>query len=400
MTPLLSWPEPSPTLTFTLLLSASWLIPPLCKRLRLPSLVGLIVAGVVLGPGGLGLLDPDGEALKLLSDIGKMYLMFSAGLEIDLQAFRRTQTRSLSFGLLTFAIPLITGTAIGHGFGYGWNASVLIGSLLASHTLLAYPLIQRAKITRSEAITVTVGATIFTDIGALLVLAICVAIHRGEFSGVSLLAQLVLLALYAMLVLFGVDQLGKRYFRRADVDEGEQFLFVLLVLFLAAIGAQIIHIENIVGAFLAGLAINDALGKQSVRKKLDFVGDVLFVPCFFTAMGVLITLPVFVSTIATRTALVLTIVLGLIGSKFLAAWIVRMLYRYSWAETLTMWSLSLPQVAATLAAALVGVQAGLLDEALFNSVIVLMLVTSVLGPVLTQRFVARLSGDRAQKSTS
>ncbi|MEB3232848.1 MAG: cation:proton antiporter [Leptolyngbyaceae bacterium] len=396
-----AWVAANPIASFTILLFASVTVPPLIERLKLPGLVGLLLAGVALGPYGLKLLDPDSETIKLLSDIGKIYLMFVAGLEIDMRAFRRTRNRSLSFGLATFLTPLITGTLLGLVFGFGWNASILIGSLFASHTLLAYPLVQRLGVVRNEAITVTVGATIFTDIGALLVLAVCVSIHQGEFSWFSLPIQLGSLAIYAAAVLFGLDWLGKEYFRRTGNEEGNQFLFILLALFLASVGAQVIHIENIVGAFLTGLAVNDVLARGAVKEKVEFVGGVLFIPFFFVAMGLLIDIPVFIQTLANDFLLVTAVVGGLISSKFLAAFIVKGIYRYSWIEAMTMGSLSLPQVAATLAATLVGFQVGLLTEAIFNSVIVLMLVTSVLGPVLTQRFASQLPlPERETEATS
>ncbi|NEQ29907.1 MAG: universal stress protein [Leptolyngbya sp. SIO4C5] len=395
-----SWIAANPIASFTLLLLASLTVPPLFERLRLPGLVGLLIAGVILGPYGLRLLDPQTETVKLLSDIGKIYLMFVAGLEIDMQAFRKTRDRSLSFGFATFIVPLIFGTLTGRLFGFGWNASILIGSLLASHTLLAYPLIQRLGVVRNEAVTVTVGATIFTDISALMVLAICVSIHQGEFSWYSLPLQLGLLAAYATTVLWGLDRLGRAYFRRTGNDEGNQFLFILLALFLASVGAQLIRTENIVGAFLAGLAVNDVLGRGAVKEKIEFVGGVLFIPFFFVAMGLLIDIPVFTQTLLSELLLVAAVVASLIGSKFLAALSVKRLYRYTWSETLTMWSLSLPQVAATLAAALVGLEVGLLSEALFNSIIVLMLVTSILGPVLTQRFASQLPFSEADAAAA
>jgi Kef-type K+ transport system membrane component KefB/nucleotide-binding universal stress UspA family protein len=380
----------SPLVAFTILLLVVLTIPPIFERLRLPGLVGLLVAGVALGPHGLQLLSSETETMKLLSDIGKIYLMFVAGLEIDLDLFQRTKSRSLGFGIATFLVPMITGTAIGLLFGFGLNASVLIGSLLASHTLLGYPIVQRLGVVRSETVAVTIGATIFTDIAALLVLAICVSIHQGEFSGASLIWQLSTLALYSGIVLFGFDRVGKEYFRRTGDEEGNQFLFVLLAVFLASVGAQIINIDKIVGAFLAGLAVNDVVGNGPVKEKVEFVGGVMFIPFFFVGMGLLLDIPVFIETITTKIGLTAAIVGGLIGSKFLAALVVKLLYRYSWDGALTMWSLSLPQVAATLAAALAGVQAGLLDNVLFNTVIVLMLVTSLLGPLLTEQFASRL----------
>ncbi|MDB9379974.1 cation:proton antiporter, partial [Nodularia sphaerocarpa] len=244
----------SPIIQFTILLTVIFTVPPIFERLRIPGLVGLLVAGVVLGQNGLKLLDTNSETVKLLSDIGKVYLMFVAGLEIDLGQFRKTKNRSIVFGILTFIVPLIAGIAVGRFFNFGWNAAVLIGSLLASHTLLAYPIISRLGVVMNEAVTVTVGATIFTDTAALLVLAICVGIHGGEFSAMSLVTLLGGLAIYSVIVLFGFDWAGKEFFRRSGDEQSNQFLFILLALFLASVGAQIVGVEKIVGAFLAGLA--------------------------------------------------------------------------------------------------------------------------------------------------
>lgn len=388
-------PLDSPIISFTILIAAILIIPPVFERLRLPGLVGLLVAGVVLGQSGLKLLDSESDTIKLLSDIGKIYLMFVAGLEIDLDQFRKTRTRSIGFGFLTFLMPMLAGIAVGQIFNFSWNASFLIGSLLASHTLLAYPIVSRLGVVTNEAVTVTIGATIFTDTGALLVLAICVGIHAGGFTWLSLLTLLGGLAIYSAATLFGLDWAGKAFFKRSGDEEGKQFLFILLALFMASVGAQVIGVEKIVGAFLAGLAVNDVLGRSPIREKVEFVGSVLFIPCFFVDMGLLIDIPAFLKTLGSL-GLTAAIVGALIGSKFLAALFAKILYGYKQNEYLTMWSLSLPQVAATLAATLVAYQslnpAGerLIPESVLNSVIVLMIVTSILGPVLTSRFANKL----------
>ncbi|GAB4367413.1 MAG: cation:proton antiporter [Elainellaceae cyanobacterium] len=381
----------SPLVGFTLLLLVILIVPPFFERLRLPGLVGLLVAGVILGPDGLGLLSKESEAMSLLSDIGKIYLMFVAGLEIDLQEFRKTKNRSLGFGMATFLVPMIFGTSVGYLFGMGANASILIGSLLASHTLLGYPIVKRLGVAGNEAVTVTVGATIFTDTAALLVLAICVSIHAGEFSAASLVIQIGALAVYAAIVLFGFDWAGKEYFRRTGNDQGNQFLFVLLAVFLASVGAQLINIDPIVGAFLAGLAVNDVVGRGPVEEKVVFVGSTLFIPFFFVGMGLILSVSSFIATLTSDLWLTVSIVGALIASKFLAALITKLIYRYNRNELLTMWSLSLPQVAATLAATLVGVNVGLLSESIFNAVIVMMIVTSLLGPIVTARSARHLS---------
>lgn len=385
----------SPIVSFTILLTVIFTVPPIFERLRIPGLVGLLVAGVILGQNGLKVLDSESETVSLLSDIGKVYLMFVAGLEIDLGQFRQTKNRSIVFGILTFIVPLITGICLGRVFNFGWNASVLIGSLLASHTLLAYPIVSRLGVVMNEAVTVTVGATIFTDTAALLVLAICVGIHKGDFTSLSLVSLLAGLAVYSVLVLFGFDWAGKEFFRRSGDEQSNQFLFILLSLFVASVGAQIVGVEKIVGAFLAGLAVNDVVGHSPVKEKVEFIGSVLFIPCFFVDMGLLINIPAFVSTLSSIW-LTLAIVAGLIVSKFLAALFAKLIYRYNHPQMLTMWSLSLPQVAATLAATLVGYQTlnpvgeRLINEGVLNSVIVLMLVTSILGPLITSKFAALL----------
>jgi Kef-type K+ transport system membrane component KefB/nucleotide-binding universal stress UspA family protein len=379
-----------PIISFTILLTAIFIVPPLFERLKLPGLVGLLLAGVILGPNGLNFLNSKSETIKLLSDMGKVYLMFVAGLEIDIGQFRQTKNRSMGFGFLTFLMPLIAGIITGRLFNLSWNSSVLIGSLLASHTLLAYPIISRLGVVANEAVTVTIGATIFTDTAALLLLAICVGIHGGDFTAFKLVTLLAGLAIYSVVILFGFNKVGKEFFRRTGDEESNQFLFILLALFLASVGAEIIGIEKIVGAFLAGLAVNGVLGNSPVKEKIEFIGSVLFIPCFFVDMGLLIDIPAFIKTLSSI-GLTAVIVVALVSSKFAAAFLAKIFYRYNNSEMLTMWSLSLPQVAATLAAALVAYQtvnpAGerLIGEDVLNSIIVLMLVTAIMGPIITAK---------------
>ena len=388
-----------PIFTFALLLAIILLIPPIFEKIKLPGLVGLLAAGVVFGSSGLNLLNAKSETMVLLADIGKIYLMFVAGLEIDLEQFRRTKNRSIGFGFATFAIPLLGGILVGRVFGFEWNTAVLIGSLLASHTLLAYPIVKRLGVVNDEAVTVAIGATIFTDIGALLVLAICLGVNQGDFTALDLAQLLGSLAIYTLLVLFGLDRLGRAFFRRTKNDQGNQFLFILLALFVASVSAEAIGIEKIVGAFLAGLAVNDVIGDGPVKEKVEFVGSVLFIPIFFVDMGLLLDLKAF-EDVFRSVGIPLSILGALLLSKFLAACVAKFAYRYSWQQAITMWSLSLPQVAATLAAALIAFQAQIINERVFNSVILLMLVTSIAGPLITSRFAARLTSSDATKSTT
>ena len=388
----------SPVATFVLLLAIVLVTPPIFERFKLPGLVGLIAAGVLFGGSGLGWLNADSDTMKLFSEVGKIYLMFVAGLEIDLALFQKTRDRSLGFGLLTFALPLVGGIAVGLFFGFGWLAAVLIGSLLASHTLLAYPIVQRIGVVDDEAVTVTIGATIFTDIGSLLVLAICLGINQGDFSLVKLLTLLGSLALYAVAVLVGLKQLGKVFFRKVGRDEGNRVLFVLLSVFLSAVVAQLIGVESIIGAFLAGLAINSIIGDGSVKDKTEFMGSVLFIPMFFVNMGLLLDLNAFRDIVAAIN-LPLLIVGVLLVAKLVAAIAAKQLYHYSWTQAWTMWSLSIPQVAATLAAALVGYEAEIINTEVFNSVILLMLVTSILGPLVTTSAAGQLATQKTFDET-
>jgi Kef-type K+ transport system membrane component KefB len=381
---------------FAILMVVILAIPPLFKRIRLPGVVGLLAFGVLFGPSGLEMAPQRATTAHDLSEIGKLLLMFFAGMEIDLAQFRRVRRKSLSFGVLTFALPLLAGVAIALGFGYGWVAAFLIGSLLASHTLLGFPIVQELGLLQKEAVAVTIGATVFTDIAALLVLAICVPIHVSGFAPGPFIGQIVMLAVFIPLVLLGLGWLGRFLMAKTTSKEG-QFCVLLLVVALAAIGAEVIHLEGIIGAFLAGLAVNRAAQGTQAKEELEFIGNAFFIPIFFITIGFLIDLGVFFRTLVEHFALMASIVGGLILAKFAAAAIAARRFGYTSTEANLMWSLSLPQVAATLAAALVAYEAKnaqgqrLIDEPVLNIVIVLMVVTAVLGPVLTERFGRRLA---------
>jgi Kef-type K+ transport system membrane component KefB len=381
---------------FALALAVFLFVPKLCQRLGLPWMVGLLAAGVVFGPSVLAIAPKNPQVAAFFSEIGKLLLMFFAGLEIDITQFNRTRNRSMAFGVLTFALPLAAGICVGRMFGYGWLAALLIGSLLASHTLLSFPIVQRLGLTENEAVTVTVGATIFTDLGALLILAICLPVHSVGFSAPAFVLQLIQLAVYVPVVLFGLSALARRLLQRLGDTTENQFFIILLIMILAAEGAELIHLEAIIGAFLAGLAVNRSVQRSEAKEQLEFLANTLFIPAFFLTIGFLIDVRVFAGTIVNNFGLCVGIVGALIVAKFVAAFAAQKLFGYSMNEGWLMGALSLPQVAATLAAALVAFQttnsAGvrLIDEPVINTVIVLMVVTAVLGPILTEQFGERL----------
>jgi Kef-type K+ transport system membrane component KefB len=358
----------------------------------MPSVVGLLLAGVVLGPSGVYVLPKVDPVADFFSEVGKLFLMFFAGLEIDLSQFRRTAGRSLTFGLLTFTIPQVVGTGVGLLAGYGWLAAVLLGSLMASHTLLGFPIVQRMKLVTDEPVAVTIGGTILTDLTSLLVLAICLPIHTSGFSTSAFVLQIVEMLVYILLVIFGLAALGRWLLKRMGDSKDKQVVLTLLIVAVAGFGAEAIHLEPIIGAFLAGLAINRALSEGEAKEELEFLGNTLFIPMFFVSIGFLIDVKVFLQTLVDRIGLVVGIVGGLIVAKFLAADLTQRLFGYSRCQGKLIWSLSLPQVAATLATAIVAYETKnaegvrLVDEPVINTVLVLVVVTSLLGPILTERF--------------
>jgi Kef-type K+ transport system membrane component KefB len=367
-------------------------VPMLCRRISLPVVVGLLAAGIVVGPHGLKIIPQNPVVANFLAEIGKLMLMMFAGMEIDHGLFTRIWKRSALFGIFTFLLPLLAGIAIGLLFGYYWVAALLIGSLLASHTLLGFPIVQQMGISGSDAVAVTSGATIFTDVASLLILAVCLPIHVSGFSGEALAIQLVLLLGYVPLVIIGIGKLGAWLMPKFEGIADRQFGLVLFLMILAAFGAELIHLEPIVGAFMVGMAIGPVTRHAKGVEHFEFIGQNFFIPIFFVTIGFHIDLGVFAVTLIDNGLLVLAIVGGLILAKFLAALVTQRLYRFSPLDGLLMWSLSLPQVAATLAAALVAYNTldkqgqRLIDEPILNTVIVLMVVTSILGPILTERY--------------
>ena len=371
-------------------------VPPLSRKLRLPAVVGLLLCGVVIGPHVLGFFGEKAPIADFLADLGKLLLMFFAGLEIDLALFRRARTRSIIFGLLTTSIPLALGTAVGLWFGYQPLTAIVLGSLLASHTLLALPIITRLGETRLEPVTVTVGATVMSDTLSLIVYAICAGIFHSGFSVLNLGVQLIEIAIFVPLVLIGLSHLGAYLLKKVQNDEDSYFILMLGIMGVAALLAQSISLPGIVGAFLAGLAVNAAVHDKPATDKLGFFANSLFIPIFFIVTGFLIDPLVFFRSLVDNFALALGVILALVVGKWIAAQIAGLAFHYSSAARLTVWSLTLPQVAATLAAALVAYDtynsAGqrLVDGRLLNIVLVLMLTTAILGPVLTERFAPRM----------
>ena len=361
-------------------------------RLRLPDCVGYIL---------LGVLPQHAAVADFFAELGKLLLMFFVGLDIDLDEFLLVRRRAGLFGLATFSLPLVAGMGVAHVFGYGSVSALLIGSLIASHTLIAFPMVSAAGLAPRPSVIVTVGATVLTDMLSLLTLAACLTTHRTGFAPVAIMVQIAELIIFAAILLCVVRPLARRAVLALGGGEQASFTLLLIVVSAAAVAAEAIQLEGIIGAFLAGMAVNEAVKSSGAKEKLEFVGNSVFIPAFFIVTGFLIDLRLLVVTLTTDLPLVLSIIMALIVGKWAAAECSGRAFSFGATDRLLATSLTLPQVAATLAAALVSYDAlnavgeRLIDARMLNAILVLVVVTAILGPVLTERAIARLRGHHA-----
>jgi Kef-type K+ transport system membrane component KefB len=377
---------------FAIVMAIIAAVPALTRRFRVPELVGLLAFGVFLGPYVLDVAPVNHPIVQFFGELGKLLLMFTAGLEIEISLFRKAQTRSVIFGIVTTMIPQLLGTAYGLAFGYGIIPAIVIGSLLASHTLLALPIVTRFGAIGLEPVVVTIGATLVSDTLSLVVFGICVSIYTTGFSLSGLALQIIEVGIFVPLVLIGVSRAGAWILNKLRDSQEAYFVTMLGIMAVAGELADLINLPDIVGAFMAGLAVNAAVGDHPAKEKLEFFGKSFFIPIFFIVVGFLIVPNAVGQTIFNHFWLVAGMVAALILGKGIAAAIAGRAFGYSRPARLTMWALTLPQVAATLAATLVGYKtlnaAGerLLSEEIFNAVLVLLVVTSVLSTILTELF--------------
>ncbi|MFO1302080.1 MAG: cation:proton antiporter [Burkholderiales bacterium] len=372
------------------------ILPRVAEHVGLPGVLGVLLGGVLLGPAVLGLLNPQGKAIELFAELGKLLLMFFAGYEINLSQLRRSGARAATFGVLTCVLPLSIGFGVARAFGYEANAAVLIGSLLASHTLLGLPIARQFGLLEREAVVMTIVATIITDISAMLILAVTVSVHTAGFSPAHLANTLVGIGIYVPVVVFGLSAFTRFIYARTRLPEVQLGVIIAMIAIAASL-AETIELEGIVGAFLTGIAVKRAVGENPVTDSLRTISEALFIPTFFLATGFLVDFKLLAETLLRHAPLVAAIVGGLVLAKYLAARSAGMLFKIERDEVGLMWSLTLPQVAATLAAATVAYRAKdaqgatLIDEKMLNTVVVLVIATSILGPVLARRFGARIS---------
>ncbi len=373
-----------PVAFFLLIMSIILITPLLSERVRLPGIIGIIIGGMLIGPHGFHLIEA-GDRMEFLSTIGLVYLMFSAGLEVDLNQFMRVRSRALVFGVITFALPQLMGMGLGYILGLSTLGSVLLGSAFASHTLIAFPILARLGITRNEAVAVTTGATVLTDIGAFIVLAIVLGAKSGGLSLGYFVQLIALLGIFAIVVVVGLPKLGKLFFQRFN-GRALEFQFVIVVLFVAALTAELIGVHEVVGAFLAGLAINATLPRHSpVTGHVLFIGESFFIPVFLLYSGMITNPLAFLKSPQTVVVAIGVTIVAYV-SKFIASWITARIYKYTRAEFWTVYGLSHAQAAVTIPTLVIGLRTGLFDSTLFNAAILMILLTSITSPLLVQRF--------------
>ncbi|MBK9733669.1 MAG: cation:proton antiporter [Saprospiraceae bacterium] len=394
----------NPVLIFSLILFIILLSPILLKRLNIPGIIGLIISGVVIGPHGLNILAKS-SAVDLFSTIGLLYIMFIAGLELDMNEFKANRNNSLIFGFLTFFIPIAIGYPVCYYvLDYDINASMLTASMFATHTLVAYPIVSRFGISKSKVVAVTVGGTILTDTAVLIILAIITRNSVGNLNAEFWSKLTISLAIFSAIMFLIIPKLARWFFRKLESEKHAHYIFVLSIVFFAAFLAEVAGVEPIIGAFVAGLTLNKLIPPSSaLMNRIEFNGNALFIPFFLISVGMIVDVSVILNgDRALIVAGTLTIV-ALIG-KWLAAFIAQIIFKYSKAQRQLIFGLSSSHAAATLAIILVGYKANILDENILNGTIILILITCVVASFATEKAAKQIiiggEGDSLPKENS
>ena len=381
---------------FAVVLAIILIVPLITKKLRIPHVIGLILCGVAIGPHAVGIIDNTG-AIGLFSTIGLLYIMFTAGLELDINQFKLNQNRSFIFGFLTWAAPLAIIFPICYfGYGLGGLESFLVGSMFGTHTLIAYPAVSRLGVSADPSVAVSVGGTILADTGVLILLAIILGLASGNLSAAFWTELIVSLAIFSAVMFFAVPRIAVWFFAHWHRENYLRYIFVLFMVFVSALLAEIAGLEGIVGAFLAGLVLNRMIPKSSqLMHQIEFVGNVLFVPIFLLTVGMLVDVGVIMS--GPRTVILACVLsAAALAGKFAAALIAQKLFHYTNAQRNTMFGLSAARVAATLAVVLVAHRAGLIDDSFLNAAILLILVTCIVASFATESAARKLAVERTQ----
>ena len=394
----LKLPITDPTWIFLLVLLIILFAPILLNRLRIPHIIGMILAGLVIGEHGFNILARD-SSFELFGKVGLYYIMFLAGLEMNMADFKQNRGKAVMLGLLAFIIPIMIGLVVNMTFlKYSLITSVLLASMYASHTLVAYPIVIRYGVSRHRSVSIAVGGTAVTDTLTLLVLAVVGGMFKGESGGLFWVWLVVKVVFLGGLIMYFFPRIGRWFFRRYD-DNVMQFIFVLAMVFLGAGLMEFVGMEGILGAFLAGLVLNRLIPHVSpLMNRLEFVGNALFIPYFLIGVGMIIDVrSLFTGGEALKVAIVMTVVATF--SKWLAAWITQKIYRMQSNERSMIFGLSNAQAAATLAAVLIGheiiMENGerLLNDDVLNGTVVMILFTCVISSLVTERSARRFALD-------
>lgn len=383
MTPALieiSTPKGAPY-EFLVVFAVLLLGPVLFRRAGIPGIIGLLVGGYAIGPHGLSLIGAGNNTLPDLGQLGLLYLMFAAGVEIDLNLLLKYRRSAITFGLLTFILPFALGSLVGFALGWEVLAALLLGSLLASHTLITYPAIKEAGLASDPAVATAVGSTVLTDTLALVVLAVVAGSVGGHKSSADVALQILVgmgaLTAYSLYVLPKLAGLAFRWF---GTERSVRYVVAITAFLSAATVAELFGIEGIVGAFFAGLGMNRLVPNEGqLMDRIEFFGGAVFIPVFLVSVGLILNPSVMVK--GETLGLAGLFVLACLGGKQLAALISARLFAFSRAQSGLLFSLSAAQAAATLAATVIGFQLGLFSSAVVNAVLVLILV-SVLASTL------------------
>lgn len=361
--------------------------PAIMTRARIPGIIGLLIGGWAIGPHGLGLIGNGNQTVPQLGQLGLLYLMFVAGLELDLGVLSVYRRSAVAFSLITFTLPFVGGLVVGEILGFPTAAAVLLGSLLASHTLITYPMIRDAGLSGNPAVATAVGATVLTDTISLVVLAGVSGTQTGSGSTGSIFLQLAVgLAVLVGFSLVVLPRVAVWIYKRLGADRSVRFLVAMISFLAAATLAEVFSIEGIVGAFFAGLALNRLVPNEGqTMHRIDFFGSTVFVPIFLVSTGLLLD-PSVMFRLETMKFAGLFLV-ACVGGKTIATVLSRTVIKVSWHESGLMFVLTTPQAAATLAATTVGFEIGLFSTTVVNAVLVLILVSIVMSTALTPPFV-------------
>jgi Kef-type K+ transport system membrane component KefB len=378
-------PLSNPVLVFALILVIILVSPILLRRVNIPGIIVLIISGIIIGPYGAGLLEQN-TAIDLFSTIGLLYIMFIAGLELDMNQFKVNRNKSFLFGFFTFALPLAIGFPVCfYLLGYDFNASFLTASMFATHTLLTYPIVSKMGVSKNEAVAITVGGTILTDTAVLIILAVIMGnAQEGGLTADFWIRLIISLTIFCAIMFLVVPKIARWFFTKMEKEKHSHYIFVLAVVFLSAFLAELAGVEDIIGAFLAGLALNRLIPHSSaLMNRIEFMGNSLFIPFFLISVGMLVDVSViFSGYMAIVVAITLSIVA--ITGKWLASFFTQLVFKYTSSQRKVIFGLSSGHAAATLAVIIVGYNADIIDENILNGTIILILVTSIVATLATE----------------